>query len=304
MASKGKRVAKNRLTGLEADEVSIVPVGKNLRQFLVTKEARSEEGMDEILKQILEGDLKNEPRIDEVLKESKLSPEQQNVVKGAVRLLQSVGEALPSASELKKMLGQEEEVVANTEKTRKELLEELRKEGYQIEEPANQEEPMDQEVQKQLEKIQKEANDKIDAVSAENKSLKEELAKERDTRVMGEFKAKAESMGYRGAEAEKVAKTLKIAKEKLGDEEYTVIEAQAKSAIAKEKATELFKELGSSAGSEDGATGYEQKLEAKKAELRKEMPSASEAKLEDEALKRNPGLYKEYLDANPKQGGR
>lgn len=312
-SSDQRRKAKNRLSEVGAGEVSIVPAGKNLRKFLLTKE-QSEEAMNETLRKLLEGKLTNEARIDEILKESKLSADQQMAAKGAIRLLQSVGTAMPDSvtKELNQLSGLQSEEDEATKKakaeqakaeTRKELLVELRKEGFSIEEPKPKEEPMDPKVQEQLDAIRKESSGKVDALATENQTLKEELRKERDIRLMSEFKGKAEGFGYRGEEAEKVGKTLKVAKEKLSDEEYKTLEATVEASAKRAGTSELFKELGSSQGG-DKAGSYEQKLTAVKAELKKEHSGWSEAKLESEALLRNPSLYNEYLDGNPKQGGR
>ena len=300
-----KKQAKNVLSDLDATEVSIVPEGKNLRRFLITKSKEDEEEpMDEILK-ILEGKFENEADVEEVLKEGKLSPEQQKAIKGAVRLLSSVKGSVPKdvMKKLGGMVGMASDADKETKDSmKKELLVELKKEGYEIKQPEKKEPKMDPEVKARLDAIQKENSEKIDKLSEENKDLKETLSKERDLRVTKELEDKAASFGYRGEQITKIAKQLKIAKEHFEEDAYKELEEVLKEAAPKNKPNlEILKEIGKE-GSGEGK-GYEDKMKVKKEELRKEHPGLTDAQLEDKAIELDPALYQEYLDANPAQGG-
>lgn len=304
MSTDKRRKKVTRLTGLDANEVSLVPVGANMRKFLVTKSFDGEETMEKILKQILEGKLEGEAQIDEVLKQAKLSPEQEKTVKGAIRLLSSVKGMVPGEvmSKLAEMVGMPYGENKKKQATRKELLEELRKEGYKVEEPKKEEPKMDGETKKFLDDIKKEHSEALDKIRKENSDLHEALNKERNLRVMKELVSKAEGFGYRGEEAQKIAKSLKSASDKLSEDEYKEFEAVVKSNAKRENVTDLFKEHGSTQGDPNGQ-GYTPRIDAVKAEIRKSHPDWSDAKVEDEALVRNPELYNEYLNENPKQGG-
>lgn len=304
--AKRKRAKKNRLSDLEPDEVSLVPVGANNRKFLITKSTDGEDAMDEILKQILEGNLENAEKLEEVLKAGKLSPEEMKSVKAAARLLNSVGGKVSEdvMQELRKLAGLKE-YAKPKEKTRKELVEELRKEGFKIEEPK---EPnggnMDPEMKKHLDSIRKEYDSKFEDIKKENDTLRDTLKKERDLRMTREFEEKAESFGYKGDKAKEVASILKSASQDMNQENYDKIESLIKAQAAQGKVAHLFKETGSSQGKDGGTSDWEQELDAKKADIKKAHPDWSDAKVEDRALQDNPGLYNKYLDSNPAQGGR
>lgn len=295
-----------RLSDLDADEVSIVPVGANKRSFLITKSLDEEDEMNETIKKILEADLKNEAEIDSILKGAKLSEDQMKTVKAAVRLLNSVKEAVPGdvMKKLSEMVGVKPDEV-DKKKTQKELLEELRKEGYKIEEPKKEEPKMDEKTKAYIDSIQKESSDKLEKMEKDNSDLREALKKERDLRITKELKEKAEGFGYHGEQAEKIAKSLRVAQEKMTDEEYKEYEAIVKSgAKQNDNLRKLFKENGSSqGGAEERGENFENKLKVAKEAVQKAHPEWSEQKVEDEALMKNPELYKEYLDANPAQGG-
>lgn len=297
------RKKKTRLTDIDPDEVSVVPMGKNNRKFLLTKEKT----MDELLKKILNKELEGGEDLETLMKEGKMTADEQKTLKAAARLLNSIGGKVSEnvMQELRKLAGMgEKKKPEQKEKTKKELLEDLRKEGYKIEEPKEPEVKVDSETKKLLDDIRKEYDTKFEDIKKENDILRDNLKKERDQRVTREFEEKAETFGYKGDEAKEVATLLKSASDTMEKEQYEKLEQRLKSQAAQNKVAHLFKEAGSSQGGTGGSSELDAKVEAKKEELRKENPKWTDAKLESEVFDRNPDLYNEYLDSHPAQGGR
>jgi hypothetical protein len=85
----------NQLLDLKVGEVSLVPKGANRKRFLILK--REEEPMadNELLQAILDAELQDEERINEVLKAQGLSEKATNAVKGALRILNAFKDELP-----------------------------------------------------------------------------------------------------------------------------------------------------------------------------------------------------------------
>lgn len=83
---------KSELKGLEVKEVSLVDRAANKRKFLMTKSERGE-NMHEVFKELLETEAIGEPKLAEVIK--CLSPEAQQAVTGALRLLQGFSDEIP-----------------------------------------------------------------------------------------------------------------------------------------------------------------------------------------------------------------
>jgi hypothetical protein len=84
----------NQLLDLKVGEVSLVPKGANRKHFLIVKQ---EEPMadNELLQAILDAELQDEERINEVLKAQGLSEKATNAVKGALRILNAFKDELP-----------------------------------------------------------------------------------------------------------------------------------------------------------------------------------------------------------------
>lgn len=253
--------------------------------------------MKQILKQLEGIELANQDQVVTLLKEAKLTEEQVASACAALKLVQGLKAvvAVESMEQVSKMLVPQAEKPAApvVVQTKAELIEELRKEGFKVEEPVE-EEPMDKEVQAQLEAIRKEFDGKLVSATEENKTLKADLAKERDMRLTREFEAKAQSMGYAGERAIKVAKSLKTAHDKMSAEEYAEIETLAKATIDAEKASPLFKELGTGQTPADGKATLEAEIETAKAALSKEHPKWSKEKVAAEVYSANPKFYEAH----------
>jgi len=84
----------NQLLDLKVGEVSLVPKGANRKRFLVVKQEVSMEN-NELLQTILDAELQDEERINEVLKSQGLSEKAINAVKGALRILNAFKDELP-----------------------------------------------------------------------------------------------------------------------------------------------------------------------------------------------------------------
>jgi phage tail tape-measure protein len=85
-------MALTRLKNLKAREVSLVDRAAIKRRFLILKE---DSAMSDILKSVLETDLENESKVDEILKAAGIGEEAVAAVKGSMRLLTAYKDELP-----------------------------------------------------------------------------------------------------------------------------------------------------------------------------------------------------------------
>lgn len=304
---------KKRLFDLEALEVSLVPAGVNGRKMLVTKE---EQQMDEILKELLESDLKDEAAMDEkilamlpeeVKKEAGEVAKIQGTMKATVKLLQGLAKRLPEKDRQKIMgnLGQLtglSKIGKEDEKTPEQIAKEAaeaeaaKKAAEDDKEPVKKEGQMDPEIEKKIEAILK-SNEKLES---ENKGLKEEIAKERNLRVAKEFEDRASKEFSHVGDAKTVGAVLKEAKENMSEEAFKQFETVLKSSQTKIEAGNIFGELGSNQGI---SSDLESKVKVAKEAVMKEDPKLSAEAAEAKVFEQNPDLYKQYLDENPAQGG-
>lgn len=324
-----KKQKNQRMFDFETFEVSQVPQGQNKRKFLLLKEQTplEEENMDEMLEKILKADLKDEDQIDakideilpeEIKKDSDKAGNVRAALKGAMRLLGSVKADLPGGGkrlvdQLAGLMG--EKKAASKEDLSDEMKQKVKKAEAVIAEAAKIEKTKKEAGDgKEGDVIPKETQAKLDelfessakitkeneALSESNKTLTEQIGKEREMRVTKEFVEKAKSFGHVGEGAEKLGKTLKEASETMSKEGYEGLEKTLKAANAKIEAGSIFTEVGTSNG---GSASYESKMKVAKEAIRKEDPKLSDAQAEATALERNPGLYDEYLGDNPQQVG-
>lgn len=313
-----KKPKRRRLSDLEALEVSFVPRGANKRKILLTKS--EEECMDEILKELLEAELKDEGAIDakivellpeEVRKNEEEVLKTQSTVKAALKTLQGLAKRLPEGQR-DKIMGQLENLAGikkeeEPQKTPEEIAKEeeaakIAKEKEEKEKVAKQKEEanMDPKVQEELEAIKKAHDEKLELIQKENDDLKAEIKKERDMRILKEFEDKAKTEFSTLGKHGDVAQILKSAQESLDEEQYKKLEEVLKGADTKIQAGNIFAETGSSAGV---SNDLDSKIEVAKEAIRKENGKLSEAQIESRVWEQNPELYTEYLKENPKQGG-
>jgi len=310
-----KKQKKNRLFNLEALETSFVPEGVNGRKLLVTKSL--EEGqMDEILKELLESGIDNEALLDEKIEKS--LPEeirndkvevakQKSTMKAAVKLITNLKKRLPEGDrdKLLKQLGDmtglddvkkeaDPKVPAPEPKApvAKEVTEEPK-------EPVKKENEMDPILKERLDKLDLVLKSNED-LATENKTLKEEVKKERDIRIEKEFLDKADKEYGRLGNTQEVAKILKSASEDMDDKSFKSLETILKSAAAQAEVAALFQENGSSVGL---SNDLDTKVAVKKEAIMKEHPKMSPEAAEAKVFEDNPDLYQEYNDNNPAQMG-
>jgi len=284
---------------------------------------QQEEIMEEMLEKILKADLKDEEQIDakidkflpeEIKKEGHKSGQLKAALKGAMRLITSVKRELPDGG--KKLTDQLAGLMGETRK--EDLSDEMKEKVKKAQEVIDQADKIKKEAGngKEGDVIPKETQAKLDelfeshakiakeneTLATSNKSLTEQVTKEREMRVAKEFHEKAKSFGHVGEDAIELGKTLKEAFETMSKEGYERFEKTLKAANDKIEAGNIFSELGTSAG---GSVVYDDKIKvAKEAEL-KANPKLTSEQAEDLALQKNPELYNEYLSDNPSQvGGR
>lgn len=311
-----KTKVKKRLFNLDPLEVSFVPSGINGRPILITKSDKEELMDEEILKELLNMELKDEAAIDEkivsmlpedIRKEADQVSKIQGTMKAAVKLLKGLAKQLPE-SERGKVLGNLSTLTGlkNVEKEDpkpEKTKEEIAKEAADVEakkkadaEKIEKEKKMDPELVKKLDTILK-ANEDL---GTENKGLKEEIKKERDLRVTKEFEEKARKEFPNCGDAEQIGSVLKSAKDTMSEDAYKNFETVMKSNQAKLEAGNIFGEIGSNAGA---SADLESKIKVKKEAIMKGNSDMTPEQAEARLWEDNPELYNEYLDENPAQGG-
>lgn len=262
-----------KLRNLEVVEVSFVPRGANRKKFFLIKQMMEVKKLEEVIKEILEMELDNEEKIDEVLKKAELSEKARNAVKGALKILVAYKDELP-----KDIL-----------KTLADLA------GYEYAEPEEYPEPgTKKEKEKKMdENIPPEIKAKLEALWKEKEELRKALEAEIEQRKIREYIAKAEEFKNLPTNPQELGLILKNIAEKL-PEDYEKIERLLKAADECIKSSEIFSEKGSSLG---GTSDVWKKIEAlaesyiqKDGRLTKEQAIAK-------VLEENPELYKEYKKA-------
>jgi len=272
----------NRLKDLDAVEVSLVPRGANKKKFLIFKEVDSP--MEEILKAVLETELENESRVEEVLKAAKLSDKAKGAVKGALRLLNAYKDELPK--DIMKTLAELADYgyPAPTEKAKgKKDEEEDEKKKYGYPAPTKKEDgsydfsSIPEEVRPAVEALWKEQQEAVKKAEELEKVLKEE----RDKQLRKEYIQKAADFGL----------VLKGLAEKA-PEEYAKLEGVLKAANEAIEAGALYAEVGrGGAPAGDSAVA---KVEAMAAGLVQKDANLSRADALAKVLAENPQLYEQY----------
>lgn len=155
-------------------------------------------------------------------------------------------------------------------------------------------------VQKMIDDSTSELKTKLDASEAENKTLKEQVAKEADIRITNQFEQQAKDEFSNLGDAKEIGAVLKEASEK-GEAHLKSVEKILKAAENKLEAGAIFGELGSSQG---GLTAdLDSKVKVAKEAIMKENTKLTDEQAEAMVFEQNPALYDEYLNANPRQTG-
>jgi len=281
----------NRLKDLDAVEVSLVPRGANKKKFLIFKEDDSP--MEEILKAVLETELDDENKVEEVLKAAKLSGKAQNAVKGALRLLNAYKDELPKdiMKTLAELAGYG--YPAPTEKA-KDKDKDKEKEKYGYPAPTKKEDGsydfsgIPEEVRPAVEALWKEQQEAVKKAEKLEKVLKEE----RDKQLRKEFIQKAaDEFANLPTKPEEFGLVLKGLAEKA-PEEYAKLEGVLKAANEAIEKGALFAEIGR--GGMPAGDSAVAKVEAMAAGLVQKDANLSRMDALAKVLAENPQLYEQY----------
>lgn len=248
-------------------EVSFVPTGAvKEKKFLVIK---SEDGgsmalaTEEIVKTIMEGDLENGEKLEQIAKEHQLTEDQLGASKAVLRLMGALEDKIPEAikGELVKLAGYAPAAIKKEETT----------EGN---EDMSDKTPEQKASEERLEKILKENEElskaKADA-EAKASALQAQIDAEKEVQVQKEFVEKAGQFKNLGIKAEEFGPVMKQLSG-ASPEAYEKLVAVLKAADEQVSKSGVFNEIGSSnagAGSttmaqiEAMANGFIQKSEKK-----------------------------------------
>ncbi|MBW2672592.1 MAG: hypothetical protein JRD89_04135 [Deltaproteobacteria bacterium] len=284
----------NRLKDLDAVEVSLVPRGANRKKFLIFKE--DDTAMEEILKAVLETELEDEQKVEEVLKAAKLSGKAQNAVKGALRLLNAYKDELPKdiMKTLAGLAGYGYPAPTEKQKDKKDEDEEDKKKKYGYPAPTKKEDGsydfsgIPEEVRPAVEALWKEQQEAVKKAEELEKILKEE----RDKQLRKEFIQKAaDEFANLPTKPEEFGLVLKGLAEKA-PEEYTKLEGVLKAANEAIEKGALYAEIGR--GGTPAGDSAVAKVEAMAAGLVQKDANLSRMDALAKVLAENPQLYEQY----------
>jgi hypothetical protein len=289
------------LKGLNVEEVSLVNKPANERMFLLLKQegGNTLEVLNDVLKSLneLDIDLDNSEGIENILKKMKLSEKACDAAKGALKLMTAYKEEMPKGfmEKLISMAGYGE------------------MEDEEMEKPANpkggKEMPKQPLVAEKKRMKKEDGSLDIDAIPEESRELVQMLWKEhesaikkadeleailkaeREIRITKEYQERGANFPNIGT-AEAVGGILKKAYE-VSAEYGLQVETSLKDANAKIEKSDLFKEIGSDAVSNNDSSW------AKIEELAKSYVAKGDgrtmAQAIDRVLAENPQLYEEYI---------
>jgi phage-related protein len=281
------------LTDLEAEEVSLVDRGANKKKpFPIVKREQMDEEMKEILAAVLETEIDEESKIEDIFKAS-LSEKGAHAVKGAMRILSAFKEELPEdlMSKLSELAGfkkPEDKACKETAKKEEKEVEDVKKEDEKTEEVETVEVP--EEITKKLET----QAERIEKAEQENAGLKEKVAKMQDDNSLRAWvtKAEAELSHYPGKSTAELGEMLHKMEKVDAEVSKEQFETMKKASDAL-KESELLKEVGTSV-SVGGGNAWDT-IEKKAAELVEKSEGMDKARAIDHVLKTSPELYAEYL---------
>jgi hypothetical protein len=302
---KAARQARYILKDIDPHEFSLVPVGENGKRFFLLKSHNDEEvdamKVEEIVKSVLDGDLSDESRLDEIMKSASLAEDSQQAVKAALRLLT----ATEIPTEVRKSLL---ETAGLIPEEKEEVVEKAAEAVSEEEAPAvseNDNEPGGEEMNEVFKGLSLSAEDQekleahfaaIEKSAAEKiEKLEKSLTDERDVRLNKEYIAKAAEFENLDITADEFGPVLKELSERY-PEGYDKITHVLKSADIKIGESRLFDEIGTSEQNEAGTDPY-MKLEKMASELvEKSAGQVSLADARNSVLQTSEGskLYAEY----------
>ncbi|MBW2084447.1 MAG: hypothetical protein JRI54_00225 [Deltaproteobacteria bacterium] len=252
--------------------------------------------MEEILKAVLETELEDEQKVEEVLKAAKLSDKAQNAVKGALRLLNAYKDSLPKdiMKTLAELAGYGYPAPTEKAKDKKDEEEEDKKKKYGYPAPTKKEDGsydfsgIPEEVRPAVEALWKEQQEAIKKAEELEKVLKEE----RDKQLRKEFVQKAATdFTNLPTKPEEFGLVLKGLAEKA-PEEYTKLEGVLKAASEAIEKGALYAEIGR--GGMPAGDSAVAKVEAMAAGLVQKNANLSRMDALAKVLAENPQLYEQY----------
>ncbi|MGB9886746.1 MAG: hypothetical protein ACPLRW_07110 [Moorellales bacterium] len=252
--------------------------------------------MEEILKAVLETELDNEKKVDEVLKAAKLSEKAQNAVKGALRLLNAYKDELPKdcMRMMAELAGYGYPEPAEKAKDKGED-EKKKKEKYGYPAPTKKADGsldfsnIPEEVRPMIEALWKEHEEAVKKAQ----ELEQVLKAEREERLRKEYVQKAATeFANLPIKPEEFGLVLKGLAEKA-PEEYAKLEGVLKAANEAIEKGALFAEIGRSGGLVGGSAMA--KIEEVAKSLVQKDASMTKEQAIAKALELHPELYTEYL---------
>lgn len=324
---------KSELQGLEVKEVSLVDRAANKRKFLMLKNAGGDQGMHDIVKELLETEAIDEGKLKEITK--CLSPEAEQAAIGALRLLQGFSDEIPmdvytglmklccdGMGDMGEGDGMDEDIgegdaVSAACKTKKPAA--MEKADEQIDKAVDA--PLDQEQQSKtmkqegtgkMEKVDIFKSDgtiNMEAVPEEMKESVEKLFKQmtdaqamvkkaEDDKLTAEYIEKAKELKNIAQKPEEFGVILKQISQAAPEQAKVLYEILKAADVSLGKAG-LFAEIGSTGGGEP-ATAWD-KIE-KSAEAMAAKEKITKAEAVSKILDENPALYNDYL--NEKKGAK
>jgi hypothetical protein len=273
------------LTNLETFEVSLVPKAANKRKFLILK---SDEGgtdqmnYDEILKSVLETDLENEPEVDKVMKQAKLSDKATAACKSVLKTLSAYKDEMPK--NVMKMLA---DLSGYGYATPYEYGDKKKKSLAKADGTLDLD-GVPEDIKPALESLWKEHED----TAKKAQELEAQIKKAENEKVTKEYIEKAatyKNLAIKADEFGPVLKAIALA----NPDEYAKVEAVLKAADVALSKGGLFAEIGSAGGGEP-ATAWG-KIE-KSAEAMATKDKITKAAAVSKIIEENPNLYDEYLN--------
>lgn len=289
------------LKDLKTHEVSLVDKGANKKKrFPIFKQ--ESQMKDDIMKAVLNTEVEGEADLQEFIKKSELDENGTQAVTGALRILSSFKDKLPTdtLSTLATVAGYDEPVAKAKEPV---PPKEEDKEDEEEMEMKKSLEGMPEEVQKRFEEITKSHEEITKAQADKIESLEKSLKAEQDRRDLESWvtKAKEELSGIPNKTPAELGETLK----KLADVDKDLAESQFKTlkeAADTIKQGALFKEIGGRGM--DVAGSAMEKVNKKAQALIEKSEGLTKEQAIAKVLESDSTLYAQYNEENPAQSGR
>jgi len=315
----------NQLLDLKVGEVSLVPKGANRKRFLILKHEEEPMADNELLQAILDAELQDEERINEVLKAQGLSEKATNAVKGALRILNAFKDELPkdilntlaslagygyapAPTEKAKAKEEEDEEYGDygekaKKKARGKQEEETEKAGKKYPAPVKKADgtfdlsAVPDELRPTLEVIFKEHEQAV----RKAQELEAVLKAEQDRRKTLEFVERAKQYTHLPINPEEFGPVLKQISESA-PEAFQKLEQVLKAADENLRVAGSFKPVGRDSTGTGGNTAWDQICALASQLVEKAEHKLSFEAAVDKVLQSRPDLYRRYLDEQRRYG--